>query len=303
GPPYAPTTWPLGGIPKPTVDIPVQSVFLFLYILSAITHMTIYQLNRRKGHKFLMSQLLFGFSMARIVTSIMRISSIALPHDISLAIAAQIFTAAGVLIIFIINLIFTQRLMRASHPDLGWHKFFSLAFKVLYAVVLIAIIMVITVVVQTFYTLNPRIRNIDRGIQLFGVTYFAIVSFIPIPIVLLGLVIPRRHNLDKFGAGRWRTKVRVLLLSAVLVCFGASYRAATSWKTPVPRTQPMPAYLNKGAFYIADFGVEIIVLFLYAFLRVDLRFHIPDGARGYGSYGSAHLPGKQLEEESRATTA
>jgi hypothetical protein len=33
-----------------------------------------------------------------------------------------------------------------------------------------------------------------------------------------------------------------------------------------------------------DFGLEIVIVFLYAIMRVDLRFHIPDGAKGPGSY-------------------
>jgi len=244
----------------------------------------------------------------------MRLASVSLPHDIPLAIAANIFTAAGVLIIFVINLIFTQRIMRASHPTFGWHKAFSLAFKVMYVLIVVMIIMVITVVVQTFYTLNPNIRRIDRDIQLAGVTYFAFVSFLPLPIIIFGLVIPKHHKLDKFGNGRWRTKIRILLLSSLLISFGSLYRCVTSWMTPVPLMKPMPFYMHKAAFYIANFTVEIIVLFLYAALRVDTRFHIPDGARGYGSYAESHrLPshggttapgtaeGKALEQEDSAT--
>jgi hypothetical protein len=60
GPPYPPTNWSLGGTPEASVDVPVTSVFLALFILGAISHMTIFQLNRRRGHKFLISGLLFG---------------------------------------------------------------------------------------------------------------------------------------------------------------------------------------------------------------------------------------------------
>lgn len=60
GPPYAPQIWGLGGKPSIIPDEPITAIFLFLFILSAIAHMTIFQLNQRKGHKFLMSGLLFG---------------------------------------------------------------------------------------------------------------------------------------------------------------------------------------------------------------------------------------------------
>lgn len=52
--------WALGANVKKNVDIPITAVFLVLYMCGAATHMTIFQLNKRKGHKFLMSGLLFG---------------------------------------------------------------------------------------------------------------------------------------------------------------------------------------------------------------------------------------------------
>lgn len=58
--PYQPQIWQLGGRPEVGVDVPITAVFLALFIIGAVTHMTIFQLNRKKGHKFLMSGLLFG---------------------------------------------------------------------------------------------------------------------------------------------------------------------------------------------------------------------------------------------------
>jgi hypothetical protein len=59
-PPYRPTVWSLGGIPTKNVDIPITAVFLLLYIIGAATHMTIFQLNKRRGHKFIFNGALFG---------------------------------------------------------------------------------------------------------------------------------------------------------------------------------------------------------------------------------------------------
>lgn len=47
---------------------------------------------------------------------------------------------------------------------------------------------------------------------------------------------------------------------------------------PVPRTEPLPAYFHRAAFYVANFTVEIVVVYLYALVRVDLRFWVPNGA-------------------------
>jgi hypothetical protein len=60
GPPYPPTSWALGGIIEPQVDVPITSVFLGLFVVGAGAHMAIFQMNRAKGHKFLFSGLLFG---------------------------------------------------------------------------------------------------------------------------------------------------------------------------------------------------------------------------------------------------
>jgi hypothetical protein len=222
--------------------------------------------------------------MARIMTCILRIAWTTHVTNISLGIAAQIFVAVGVIIIYFINLIFAQRMIRASHPRLGWSSAFSIAFKVFYGLILVTIIMLVTVTIQSFFTLNTNTHRIDRDIQLYGVTCFAILSFLPIPMVIALLIIPRSSPLDKFGRGRWRTKVGILLAGATLICFGASYRAGTSWKTPIPFSEPLPSYLHKAAFYMANFGVEILTVYLYAILRVDGRFHIPDGAKSRKSY-------------------
>jgi len=308
--PVLPRIWMLGGRPEVGVDVPITAVFLLLFIVGAVAHMTIYQLNRKRGHKFLMSALLFGmhyfpffwcfisdyslgFCMARIGTCVLRIASVTHSTNISLAIAAQVFVAVGVIIIYIINLIFAQRMIRASHPHAGWSRVLGIAFKVLYALVLLTIIMLVTVTIQSFFTINTNTHRIDRDIQLYGVTCFAVLSFLPIPMVIALLTIPRRSSLEKFGHGRWRTKICVLLTGATLICFGASYRAATSWKTPVPQTEPIPAYDRKPAFYIANFGVEILIVYLYAILRVDLRFHVPNGASARKSYIG---PGSDIEK-------
>merc|ERR1711981_830707 len=153
----------------------------------------------------------------------MRISSTALPTDVPLTIAAQIFAAAGVVIIFIVNLVFAQRLLRSAHPRLGWHNISSWIFKFLYALIIVNIVMVITVVVQSYYTLDPEIHRIDRAIMLYGLTCFAVISFLPLPIIIVATTLPRKdgRELDRFGHGSWRYKTSMLTVGTILICFGA----------------------------------------------------------------------------------
>ena len=237
-----------------------------------------------------------GFCVARTTTCILRIASTSLPHIIRLAIAAQIFVAAGIVLVFVINLIWAQRILRAHHP-LGWRPSIRYVFIALYVLIVLTLAINITSVVQSYYTLRPRTRAIDRALQLYGATLFAIVSFLPILIIAVALMLSRASNLkvEKFGHGRHRTKIVVLLIGASLCCLGAAYRAGTSWRHPVSLSQREPTYFHRGWFYFMNFGLEVVVVYFYAIIRVDLRFWIPNGANGPGSYRMADMGGVEVE--------
>jgi hypothetical protein len=268
-------------------------VCIFLFALAASAHMTILQINRRRGKKFLISGMLFGFCMARIVTCSLRMAWASYSTNISVAIAAQVFVAAGVLLLFVVNLIFSQRILRASHPRFGWAAWLSVAFKVYYASIVIMIIALITCVTQSFYTLSHNTLRIDHDVLLIGGTYFAVAAFLPIPIILLALAIPSKSHKDHFGEGRFRTKVFIVLSSSTILTLGAAFRAGTNF---VPRPASDPAwYDSKACFYLFNFTIEWIVVFLYAVIRVDKRFIIPDKAHGPGAYG-----GHKKEEKKRS---
>jgi uncharacterized protein YceK len=221
--------------------------------------------------------------MERILTSILRIASVCNPRDVSLAIAVQVFVAAGVLILFVVNLIFAMRLVRSTHPSLGWHPALGIAFKVICVSIGLTLVAVITATAQSFYTLNANTRATDRAFQQYGSTFLAIIAILPLLMAMPTLLIPY-SPLDRFGIGRLRTKVFVLLISTTFLSLGAWYRCGVAFQTPVPRSQPLPGYLGKAPFYIFNFLVEIQTVFMYAILRVDLRWHIPNGATGPGSY-------------------
>jgi hypothetical protein len=198
----------------------------------------------------------------------------------------MIFVAAGIILLYFVNLKFAQRVFRAQHPRSSWHPLFVYFINAIIALTIITIIMLIVAVVQSLFTLNPNIHRIDHDIQKYGSTCFAIISFLPFVLVILGLVIPRRSPFDRFGTGHFRSKIAVLLLGSALLCLGASFKAGTIWLNPVPQTRPLPWYLSRACFYIFNFTVEICVVYMYALLRVDQRFHVPDGAKGPGSYSA-----------------
>lgn len=255
--------------------------------------MTILQINQRRGKKFLISGMLFGFCMARILTCSLRMAWTSYLTNVSVAIAAQIFVAAGVLLLFVVNLIFSQRILRASHPRFGWAAWLSVAFKVYYASIVIMIIALITCVIQSFYTLSHNTLRIDHDVLLIGATYFAVAAFLPIPIILLTLAIPSKSHKDHFGEGHFRTKVFIVLSSSTILTLGAAFRAGTNF---VPRPASDPAwYDSKACFYLFNFTIEWTVVFLYAVIRVDKRFIIPDKAHGPGAYGGDKKEKKRSE--------
>ena len=283
GPPYPPTTASLGGVPTVSLDVPITAVFLFLFVCGAIAHMTILQINMRRGHKFIMSGVLFGFCAARTVTCIMRIVWATRPRNVRVAIAAQIFVAAGVVLLLAINLVFAQRILRAAHKRSLWHPVFNHFFSAIFVLIGLTLIMLITAVIQSFYTLNSNTKRIDRDIQLYGQTFYAVIAFLPIPFVVIGLLIPHQGRLEKFGSGRYREKVAILLTSTFLLALGAWFRVGTNYKTPRPTGDPA-WYHSKACFYIFNLGIEVIVIWLYVLVRVDRRFHVPDGSKKARNY-------------------
>ncbi|KAL9133015.1 MAG: hypothetical protein Q9175_005806 [Cornicularia normoerica] len=283
-PPYAATTAALGGLPTIGLDVPICAVFLLLFVIGAACHMTIFQVNRARGHKFVISGMMFGFCMSRLLTMVLRMTWAVYPHNIRLAIAANIFVSAGVVLLFLINLFFAQRIFRASHPNSGWHPIFHNAFVAIYVIIVLSLGAIITSVIQSSYTLNLNTKRIDHDIQLYGGTYYAVITFLPILLVVGGLVIPRTTRVEKFGSGRFRHKIAILLVAATLLCSGASFRLGVNYAGGTrPRTDPAP-YQSKACFYIFNFTVEIIVVYLYVLVRVDKRFHIPNNSHGPGDY-------------------
>ncbi|KAK4175000.1 hypothetical protein QBC36DRAFT_31399 [Triangularia setosa] len=299
-PPPPPQVTPpaqLGGHPTITLDIPVSSSLLFLFILAAATHMAIFQLNRRRSHKFLFSALLFGFCMARIAALVMRIVWATRPQNTNIALAATIFVAAGVLLLYIVNLVFAQRILRAYHPHFGWNKTLGWVWKGVFASVVAVLIMVITATVVGVMTADGEERQRTREVQLFAGVYLAVLAVLPLVVAILAILwpTPRGAAIEKFGEGKMRSKIYLLVGTSLLLTLGASFRAGIGF---VPRPATDPAwYHSKAAFYCFNFGIELVVVYGYAVARFDRRFHVPDGSSGPGHYGKGVPVVVNKEEE------
>ncbi|KAL5341407.1 hypothetical protein BJX70DRAFT_358692 [Aspergillus crustosus] len=281
--PYASPMAGLGGLPANIPDTPICAVFIVLYIGFAATNMTIFQINQKRNHKFVLSAMLFGFSMARITTLVLRIVWANRQHNVRLAIAANVFVNAGVLIAYIINLILAQRILRAKQPHLGWHRIPRTGAKIAYYLIPVALIMVIVPSIVSVYTLSPEVRASCRDVQLTAMSYLLIFTALPLLHILPVTILPRSADEESFGAGSMRAKTIVVTLSTCMCILIAGFKAGANYSPPRPATQPA-WYHSKSTFYVFNFVLEILILSLLTFTRIDKRFHIPNGSTKPGDY-------------------
>lgn len=299
GGPYPSTTAGLGGLPTVSLDVPICAVFIAIYLSFAITNIAIHQTNRRRQHKFLLSVLLTGFSMARVATLVLRIAWSTRQHNIRLAIAANIFVSAGILIIYILNLVLAQRILRAMQPTIGWNPVLRVAYKVLYYSIGTVLVMVITSLVVSLYTLDLHTRSTCRDIQLAALTYLLIFTCLPLIHILIAIILPTPSDAETFGIPNYqnmRTKILIITGSSLLCLLNAGFKAGVNWSPPRPARYP-PWYDSKTCFYCFIFVVEICILALLTFSRMDRRFWIPNGSTGAGDYTRKVKPDEELAIE------
>lgn len=263
-----------------------------IYVGFAATNMTIFQMNRKRDHKFLMSGMLFAFSMARVITCIMRIVWATKQHDVQIAIAAQIFNNAGVLIVYLINLIFAQRVLRAMHPKLGWNTALSHVFIAGYVLLVGTLIMVITATVIMFYTQNPHTIQACIDCQRAATIFLFFLTTIPLLLLAASFLLPRTTAREEtFGVGTVNGKAAMLAVTACLAATISGFKLGTGWESPRPMNDPA-WYHSRAAFYCFGFMLEVTILAIYVVGRVDKRFFVPNGSAKRRSYMMEPLPEK-----------
>jgi hypothetical protein len=205
---------------------------------------------------------------------------------VRLALAAQIVTAAGVVILLLTNLVFAQRLVRAYHPVFGWRRSVTGIFAGLFVSAGVVLAAVVTATVHgVIVTDGSEAKDVDRTVQLVCGTYLAMCAFLPVVLCALAVLVPGKDKVDRFGEGRLRSKVALVSFTASLLAFGAGFRAAVAYDT---RPLSDPAWFHsKVCYYCFNFGLELVVVVTYAAFRFDKRFYIPDGSSGPGQYSGS----------------
>ncbi|KAL2193318.1 hypothetical protein P885DRAFT_72322 [Corynascus similis CBS 632.67] len=290
----------LGGIPSTIPDIPVSAVLLALFVAGGATHMTLFVRNRRRNHRFIFSFVLFMFTVTRVAALSLRIAWARSPRNPDLTLAATLFTAAGVLILFIINLVLAERTIRALHPAIllgRARRLLQWGFRALLASVVAVLIMVVVCTVHSNLTTDVAAKSKERDVMLFAGVYMTVVALLPAVAVGLAWALPQRrgHRPSNPSDGevlllgrkgdRMGPKVALLVSASLLLTLGAGFRAGVNFATkPAGQEQ---WYHSKPALYCFSFAIELVVVYSYAIFRFDRMFYVPDSGNnkevGHGS--------------------
>ncbi|KAI5362951.1 hypothetical protein Slin15195_G103320 [Septoria linicola] len=297
----------LGGIPSPQPDVGINMTFLILFTTFGVLHLETFWRNRKQQKFFIFNAATAGFCFIRIIATSLRIGWAYSPDNISLAAAAQLFIPIGVIILIVSNLYWSQRILRAQHPNFGWRLFPT---YVIPAVVLLSILTILLLIISTcigFHLTTSRAQQVAEGAQQYGVLLFAILAVIPIPILLTSALAKTHPDVkdrseDNFGRHSVMMKIIVCLVTATLLSTGALFRATISFAPQVSVDQPGPWYFSKACFYIFNFALEILVVIFWMVVRIDKLFIVPDGAWGPQSYaGGFVFAGEPGNEKSTMT--
>jgi hypothetical protein len=189
-----------------------------------------------------------------------------------LYIAGYVLTFGTLPLLYFTNLIFAHRVIRLQHPIIGrWNPFMYIFFIFIYLLMIISWAILIAGLVQPFYWREDWIRNMDRKFRIYAVTFFAIISCLPLPLVIISSLIPRIRRKRRYGHVGMAFKIIILLIATTLTAAVAIFLAVIEWKSMIPRTEPQPKWTSRAWYYIMVFVLEIIIVFLYVIARVDQR--------------------------------
>jgi hypothetical protein len=219
----------------------------------------------------------------------LRIAWSCYPKNVGLGIAANVFVYVGTIILFMIDWFFVQRVVRAQHQHFGWSTPYRIFHRVALFGLVATLIMVIVANIWQFFTVDDTKLRAFRVLQLIGQTYLTVFCIAPAVLVLISVLIPR-EEVEKFGAGRLRVNITILLIAVAVLTTGQLFRCVIAW-LPQLRVRddagvplPQPWYLHRACFYVFNFVTEIVVVIMFALVRVDLRFYVPNGSRMSGDY-------------------
>ncbi|KAK2592069.1 hypothetical protein QQS21_010230 [Conoideocrella luteorostrata] len=276
-----------GGIPTPTLDVAVTFTFLILFSLGAYLHISVYKANAKRGHKFLLSSLMFDFCMVRVTTCIFRIlwAFIGLQAP-GIVLVANVFQNGGAVVVFAVNLFLAQRLVRAMHPSIGWHPIFSrYSFFLIWTCPAVTIMNIVAVCISFLAPAQGKGAEIALKV---GACWNMMLVVTPLLWLFIASAKPGPTP-ENFGTGDFRAKASLLVFSASVMTVGAAVRLAISFNHNGPKQ-----LFSKPTLYATQFMLEYLTVAAYAFFRIDQIYHVPNGSSGPGDYSWNEEPKRGL---------
>lgn len=148
----------------------------------------------------------------------------------------------------------------------------------------VVILLQIGSIIGFFFSTDDEARQTAfESILKFGISYNLFLVVFPFVTIFLACTVPGPKP-EKFGEGSLRIKTSLVMFSAVALATGTVVRAYSIFNPRPPTTTDV--LYGKPVFYTTQFMIEIIIVVMYALLRFDLLFHIPNGSSGPGDYSA-----------------
>lgn len=180
------------------------------------------------------------------------------------------------------------------HPQFGWSAGFSLITTGMAISVPIVILLQIGSLIGLFFSVGVEDRsNGFEGVLKFGSSYNLFLVVFPFLAIGISCAIPGPKP-DKFGSGHLRVKTSLVMFVSALLATGAVVRTYAFFNKRLPGNDDV--LYGKPIFYTTQFMLEIIVVALYALLRFDLLFHIPNGSSKPGDYSRGNTSAADAEK-------
>jgi len=265
-----------GGVPTNTVDTPIAVVLIMVYVGLAATHLTIRRRTHLEtGENLQTTMLIANFCITRINALVMRIVWANWPHNKDIMLAATVFLGPGVDLLFVCNLIYAHRVwlgfQSRTHPRFVRPAKWILCFVIF--TVAATVIYLLTFTIISFLTTDKELLLKNQAALKVGLTFFAVHSFLPLPVAFVAAALPRPGGYKHFGAATLHTKFGIVAASSALLCLSAAWRCGTTY-LPLP-VSGSAWWHHKACFFIFNFVVEAFVVILFAVARVDKMFFIP----------------------------
>ncbi|KAK0716703.1 hypothetical protein B0T21DRAFT_454450 [Apiosordaria backusii] len=279
-----PSAYP-GLIPTPPIDIPLSSIFIFLFLLPIPTNLTLHHLSLyRHRHPGISTRplipiLLSVLCLLRILALSLRIAWSVNPNNTRLEITAVILSMAGIVMLYIANLLITRRWVR-DYAVFGYRTLVKGFFRFWIAVVVICLVMAIVVSVNRYFTYDRAILEEFRAVALVAVTILTFIAFLPV--ITVGVVILGGMEDQEFierENTRFRARSLLLVTTALLLTLEAGFRTGVMFD-PRPWGQER-WYHSRAAYYCLGYLLEVGVVYLLIGARVSMGFRTGEVYKGH----------------------